>query len=42
MPVGFHREGSAIFVAEPAGDGGYVNAGFDADGGEEVAEVVVG
>ena len=42
VAVDFHRQGSAVFVAQPAADRRDVDAGFDATGGEEVAKVMVG
>ena len=41
VPVGFHGQRPAVFVAEPARDRWNVHAGFDAPGREQVAQVVV-
>lgn len=37
VAVHAHSQCAAVFVAEPAGDGGDVDAAFDAGGSEEVA-----
>ena len=42
VAVDAHGEGAAVFVAQPAADGGDVDAGFDAGGGKEMPKVVVG
>lgn len=42
VAVHSHGQGSTILVSEPAADCGNVDAGFNAGGGEEVAQVVVG
>ena len=42
MTIDAHRQSAAVLVAKPSADGWDINAGFDAGGGEEVAEVVVG
>ena len=42
MAVGFHRQGPAVLVAEPARYRWNVHAGFNAPRGEQVAQVVVG
>lgn len=41
MPVGSHSERSAVFVSEPTRDGRHINAGFDANCGEEMPHVVM-
>jgi len=41
MPINFHRQRAAIFVAEPATDGRYINAGFNATSGEQVSQIVM-
>jgi transposase len=42
VPVGPHRQGPAVLVAEPAGYGRDVHAALDADSCKEMAKVVVG
>ena len=37
VAVDAHGEGAAVFVTQPTADGGDVDAGFDADGGEEMS-----
>ena len=41
VAVGFHRQRAAVFVAEPARDGGDVHAGFNAARREKMAQIVV-
>ena len=41
MSINFHRQRAAILVAEPATDGWYINAGFNATRGEQVAQIVM-
>lgn len=42
MPIGPHGQCAAVLVAKPARDGGNIHAGFNAAGGEQVAQVVMG
>ena len=40
VAVNFHGQRAAVLVAEPAGDGGNVNAALNAAGGEQMAQIV--
>ena len=42
VAVGLHREGAAVAVAKPAGNGGNIDAALDAPCREQVAQIVVG
>jgi len=42
MAIDFHCQGATVLMAEPAGDGGNVNAALNAAGGEQMAQIVMG
>ncbi len=41
MPVSLHAQRAAILVSEPARNGWNIYAGFNAAGGEQMAQIVV-
>jgi hypothetical protein len=40
VAIGLHRKRPPVFVTEPTGNCGDVHAGFDATGGERVAQAL--
>ena len=41
VSVRLHAKRAAVFMAEPARDGGNIHAAFDADCGEQVAQIMM-
>ena len=41
MPIHLHRQRPAVFMPEPTTDGGDIDAGFNAPGCKQVAEIVM-
>ena len=41
VPIGVHRQGAAVLVPQPAGDGWNIHARFDAMRSEKMPQIVV-